>query len=152
MAAGADFSTPNRVDPGVGNINFLGSGSVQAAEGSLTLLAGNSITLGTGFVRTLGGGNINLTAVSGSVNAGSGGLAGQMYGFDFSAVSDVSAGGYETVDPRLTGVSTAAGGNVSITAGQNIASYLPVGTDASDAGSGAFGARQATLPSAPAAR
>jgi filamentous hemagglutinin family protein len=138
MAAGANFATPNRVNPGVGSINFAGNGSLQAAEGSLTLLAGNGITLGSGSIRTVQGGNINLTAVSGTVNTGSG-LASQMHGFDFSAVSAVGAGGYQTVDADLTGVSTAAGGNVSITAGQNIVGYLPGGTEATDAGSGAFG-------------
>ncbi len=129
LEAGRDFTTPNSVLPGLGAIAFQGSGSLQTMDGSINLLAGNSVTVGSGFVRTTGGGSITVDAVSGSINTGTG-----TGGFDFLN------GGY-AVDANLGGISTANGGNVAMTAGQDIISYLPpAGGLQTDAGSGAFGA------------
>ena len=129
LAAGRDFTTPASVIYGTGSILFQGSGSLQSQDGNISLLAGNSITVGSGFVRTMGGGSITANALSGSINTGT--LAN---GFDFLN------GGY-AVDANLGGISTANGGNVNLTAGQDIISFLPSpGGLQTDAGSGAFGA------------
>ena len=138
LAAGRDFSTPNSVMPGVGSILFQTTGTLEANDGSVTLLAGQDVTVANGAVRTVGGGSINVTAVSGDVNSGK-----NQNGFIFMAVSDLSQNNYMTVDPNLGGISTAAGGDVTITAGGDIVSYLPSNSDtklhATDAGTGAFG-------------
>ncbi|MEI6779560.1 MAG: filamentous hemagglutinin N-terminal domain-containing protein [Verrucomicrobiota bacterium] len=128
LCAGRDFSTANTVKPGVGSIAFQGSGSLAAQDGSVTLLAGKDVTVGSGFVRTAGGGSIAVTAVSGSVTTGR-----NPNGYDFLS------GGY-AVNPNLGGMSSANGGEVNITAGLDIISYMPApGNVQTDAGSGAFG-------------
>ena len=128
LEAGRNFSSPGVVTAGLGNISLIGSAGLQTQDGSISLRAGNNVTLGTGYVRTVGGGNIDVTAVSGNVNSGTG-----QNGYDFLPT------GY-SVNANLSGISTAAGGNVSLTSGQDIISYLPVsGGVVTDAGSGAFG-------------
>jgi filamentous hemagglutinin family protein len=129
LEAGRDFTTPGSVVSGLGAIAFQGSGSLSSLDGNINLLAGNSITVGSGFVRTTGGGSITADALSGSINTGT-----SANGFDFLN------GGY-AVDANLGGISTANGGNVTLTAGQDIISFLPApGGVQTDAGSGAFGA------------
>ena len=128
LEAGRDFATRDGLKPGVGSITFSGTGSLQTERGDVTLRAGNHVTVNSGFVRTTGGGDIDVTAVAGTINTGS-----KAAGFRFLPT------GY-AVDPDLGGISTAAGGNVSLTAGTDVLSYLPVaGGVQSDAGSGAFG-------------
>lgn len=138
LTAGRDFSTVDSVTPGSGSILFQTTGSLEAKDGSVTLKAGKDVTVASGFVRTIGGGNIDVTAASGNVNTGTKGN-----GYIFLATDKVSLNDYMQVDPDLGGISTAAGGNVAITAGGNITSYLPRNADAklraTDAGSGAFG-------------
>ncbi len=131
LEAGRDFTsaTPNAVISGSGNIALTGTASLQTQDGGINLLAGRNISIGTGSATTTGGGNITVNAVGGSVNTGTG-----ANGYDFYPT------GYQ-VDPALSGISTVNGGNVSITAGQNITSFLPVPSGIeTDAGSGAFGA------------
>ena len=54
--------------------------------------------------------------------------------------SDTASDPFYTVSPQLGGISTANGGNVTISAGLDVISYLPSGTHVSgDAGTGAFG-------------
>ncbi len=129
LEAGRDFSTPNGVTPGTGIIKLAGSGTLQTQDGSIHLLAGDSITVNTGAVRTMNGGSIDATAVSGSIDTGR-----NANGYNFSST------GY-TVSGNLGGISTGAGGDVMLTAGGDITSFLPTGTSSSptDAGSGAFG-------------
>ncbi len=128
LEAGRDFSHPDGVTPGVGTIALAGSGSVEARNGNVQLLAGNNITVAAGAIRTIAGGNIDTRAVAGSINTGT-----RAVGFRFLPT------GY-SVDPDLGGISTAAGGNVQLTAGLDVTSYLPVaGGTQTDAGSGAFG-------------
>ncbi|HVV72480.1 MAG TPA: filamentous hemagglutinin N-terminal domain-containing protein, partial [Verrucomicrobiae bacterium] len=129
LQAGRNFSSPDAIQPGLGNISFSGTGSLQAQDGNIQLLAGNNITVSSGFVRTIGGGGITAQALSGSINTGN-----RANGFLFLP------SGYG-VDPDLGGISTANGGDVSLSAGQDIISYLPVpGGVQTDGGSGAFGA------------
>jgi hypothetical protein len=140
---------------GGGNINITAtagslndSGSIQTDTGSITVLAGQNVLLdsSSGSVASIvttggwgtdndgnpipiSGGNINVTAVAGSVNAGSD-ANGYTFYQNFYTVYGFSLGG----------ISTAAGGDVNITAGLDIISFLPTGNNtAGDAGSGAFG-------------
>jgi filamentous hemagglutinin family protein len=130
LQAGRNFSSPDGITPGIGSITFQGSGALQAQDGSVSLLAGENVSVGSGFVRTMNGGSIEVTALSGSVNTGT-----RPNGFNFLPISP----GY-IVDPNLGGISTANGGNVSITAGLDITSYLPPASGVpTDGGSGAFG-------------
>ncbi len=152
-------AAPGTVKTGIGNITLNGTSTVQAQDGSISLLAGNNVVVFGGAIRTVGikdvfgnvlknGGNIDVTALSGdvdadanaSVNTGSAGLP----GYDFG--STVSPG--YNVDNLLGGISTAAGGNVNIKAGGNVYSFLPAtsvgnptGGNHTDAGSGAFGSQ-----------
>ncbi len=137
LIAGANFTTPDAanpvgaVNPGTGNINFNSSSSLQTQNGDVSLFAGQSVTLNAGFARTVAGGNIDVFAANGDVNTGSG-----KGGFQFSRT------GYRVDAANLGGVSTAAGGNVNLTAGRNVTSYLPSNNPdigESDGGSGAFG-------------
>ena len=129
LQAGRDFATPSAVTPGVGNIRFAGGSSVEARDGAIDLVAGRNVTVESGFVRTVGGGGITVRAVSGDIDAGT-----RPIGFRFLPT------GY-LVDGDLGGISTANGGNVSLTAGHDIISLLPVDTGFhTDGGSGAFGA------------
>ncbi len=129
LQAGRDFTLADAVRSGVGNISFSGTGSLEAQNGSINLLAGNNLTIASGFVRTIDGGGITARAVAGSINTGT-----RANGFLFRPT------GYE-VDPDLGGISTANGGDVTLTAGQDIISYLPLpGGVQTDGGSGAFGA------------
>mgnify|MGYP000880859048 CR=1 FL=1 len=128
LQAGRDFAAPDTVRSGVGNIAFSGSGSLQAHNGDVRLLAGNNITVGSGFVRTVGGGDIDAHALAGNINTGT-----RPNGFLFRP------DGYE-VDPNLGGISTANGGDVTLRAGQDVIASLPfAGGTQSDGGSGAFG-------------
>ena len=93
---------------------------------------GSQVNSGAGSVTTKNGGNITVTTRYGDVNTGS-----DTAGFDYH--NQVP---YYTVDWSLGGISTAAGGNVTISAGGNVISYLPSGNSsvaAGDAGTGAFG-------------
>ena len=140
LEAGRDFSSssPRAITPGAGNILLNDNCTIQTADGNIKVVAGNSVTLGSGGivtgiangnVMTGGGGNINVQAVAGDVDAGT------------SAAGYIFADSGYAVDPALGGISTASGGNVTIQAGGNIFSALPeTGANASDFGSGAFGA------------
>jgi filamentous hemagglutinin family protein len=131
LEAGRDFSAGEGVlAPGVGNIAFAGSGALDARDGDIRLRAGNHVTVASGHVRTTAGGSIEVEALAGSINTGT-----KPNGFQFQPT------GYG-VHPNLGGVSTAQGGDVTLRAGQDVASFLPVaGGTQSDAGSGAFGAQ-----------
>jgi filamentous hemagglutinin family protein len=143
LEAGRNFSVANTVAPGVpgtaaagtvrsgtGSITLAGTSTIQSQDGSITLLAGSGVTVATGAVRTMGGGSIDVEAVAGSVNAGT-----NPNGYLFNASS------MYTVSSLLGGISTADGGNVNLSAGGNVTSFLPtaVNSSVSDAGSGAFG-------------
>lgn len=122
-------------------IYFTGSAqtgsSLQTVNGDINVYAGKEVQLGwtgsekigtansgIGSITTTGGGNISVTAVSGDVNTGS-----ANFGY---------IGNDTSISSQLGGISTAAGGNVTITAGGNVTSFLPSGSAATDAGSGAF--------------
>jgi len=143
LEAGYNFATGS-VSPGVGTVTVspgggTSFGGVRTAAGNITVLAGNNVTLQgdgglvtgiAGSVMPGGGGNVSVQALSGTVNCGT-----STVGYKFN-------GGLNyTVSTGLGGISTAAGGNVTIQAGQNIVAPLPSGQRAqTDYGSGAFGA------------
>lgn len=125
-----------------------GDNYIQTQNGSIDLWAANEVIVNPALsqyngVRTTGGGSINVVAQYGDVNTG-----GNYNGFDFGQryVGDTSD--YQ-VAQYLGGISTAAGGDVTITAGGNVTSYLPVHTPGQsddayaehDGGAGAFGAQ-----------
>ena len=141
LMAGTEFvptiaqPTPTSGNDGV----YLNDGaSIATQNGNINILAANEVLIASDSaanadgIRTLDGGDIDVTATFGDVNTGA-----NVSGYDYTATAP-----YYTVSTTLGGISTAAGGNVNITAGGNIISYLPSGSDTileADAGTGAFG-------------
>ena len=128
-----------------GGIGLYGSGSIQTSAGAITLVAAEDIQVSYfGSVTTIGGGSINVDALGGSVNttvAPKDAVA-VHGGYTFSSLGK----GYTVDGSNLGGISTAAGGDVNIVAGQDVISYLPAagsnpGVDytVGDTGCGAFG-------------
>ena len=140
LQAGYNFAN-NSINYGVGSIylngglGMTGSGSIQTAGGNIDLQAGQDILVGSGFVRTTGGGSVSAWASAGDINTGT-----YDYGYVYNSASSRNATYYQ-VDPNYGtgGLSTEAGGDVTLIAGGNVTSYLPGGSDTSDAGTGAFG-------------
>jgi filamentous hemagglutinin family protein len=143
LDAGYNFAN-NTVNPGVGNIflnggtGLKGGGSIQTASGDVNLIAGQSITVGKGFVNTTGGGDIMAHALKGDINTGT-----FAQGYVFQSASVPSQGYHVDFSKGLGGMSTAAGGNVSLTAGGNVISLLPGSGGVNDGttGSGAYGSQ-----------
>ncbi|HEY1786641.1 MAG TPA: hypothetical protein VGJ73_00730, partial [Verrucomicrobiae bacterium] len=151
LKAGAAFvPTVGQPRPGSGSdgIYVDGAAYIESENGNVNLWAANEIQVGwsdvgtpsdlgvanagSGSITTIRGGNINATTMYGDVNTGSG-----TGGFIYTSVAPY----YRIVG--LGGISTAAGGNVTITAGGNVVSYTPTSSDpsiGSDPGTGAFGA------------
>ena len=132
LQAGVNFSSGS-VQSGTGNIFLNGgsgktlNGTVQTAGGSIAMTAGESILVGAGAIRTTGGGAINLTALAGDINAGT-----ANGGYQFSIFG-------ATVSPTLGGIATAAGGNVTLQAGDDIISVPTVPANQPPGASGAYG-------------
>jgi len=130
--AGYDFRR-GEVQPGVGGIYFAGSGSLEAANGSVRLTAGSEVLVNAGFVRTVGGGDIQVQALSGDIDTGT-----KSGGFRFGTAGS----GYEVDVRNLGGISTGAGGSVTLAAGRDVRSYRPtLQGNHGDGGAGAFGAQ-----------
>ena len=124
---------------------------IQSQNGDINLWAANEIqvgwmgaanlpaqpNLGAGSITTINDGNITATTLYGDVNTGSNPNGFSNYG---------NTAPYDTVSSDLGGISTAAGGNITIAAGGDVISYTPADTTATptalqgDAGTGAFGA------------
>ena len=138
-----------RPTAGSDGIYLQGNSYIQTLNGNIKLWAANEIIINPGApyaqntgavgnngIRTRNGGSIDVTAQFGDVNTG-GNFNGYLFG--------QSAAPYYKVSPNLGGISTAAGGDVTITAGGNITSFLPVQSDYKsaqyDGGTGAFGAQ-----------
>ncbi|MBI3870617.1 MAG: filamentous hemagglutinin N-terminal domain-containing protein [Verrucomicrobia bacterium] len=133
LKAGADFAHNKDILPGVGTVLLQANATIQASDGSIGIQAGQDVTVQTGAIRTTAGGSIAVEAVSGAINTGSN-EKGYTFSDDEPAISVNAA--------ELGGISTAAGGNVELSAGTDVLSYFPSGFGSShaDAGSGAFGA------------
>jgi hypothetical protein len=142
-------STPTSGSDG---IYLDGAAYIQTQNGNISLWAANevqtgwmgtgtgSVNGGTGSITTAAGGNIAVTAQYGDVNTGSD-ANGFLYKQPTGLHHNILVPPYYTVSPSLGGISTAAGGNVTINAGGNVLSYLPAGTESDDAGTGAFGSQ-----------
>ena len=140
LEAGYNFAT-GHVVPGVGNVTLYDYSEILTAAGNINVVAGNSVWLeyggivtgiANGSVISGLGGNISVQALAGDVNCGSG-LAGYLF---------YNTGVGYAVDPYLSGISTASGGNVTIQAGGGITATMPLSGQGveEDAGAGAFGA------------
>jgi filamentous hemagglutinin family protein len=149
LMAGVNNFTTGTVQPGAGNI-FLnggpglgGGGSIQMGSGNgvspaINLVAGQDITVGSGYVITTGGGSISAHALAGNIDTGS-----DAQGYHFESGVDSLNQAYD-FSQGLGGISTAAGGDVTLIAGGNVTSYLPassVNPDTYTAGSGAYGSQ-----------
>ena len=119
---------------GYDRIYLNGGASLQTQNGNIDLYAANEVIVGSGAIRTVGGGNIDVTTEYGNVNSGTG-----TFGFNYLPTAP-----YFTPSPLLSGISTAAGGNVNINAGGDVNSFsaeqVVSGTSMwGDPGTGAFG-------------
>ena len=136
LLAGYNF-TQNKVVSGSSSILLNGNSSIQAAAGNISLTAADNIAVGSGFVITTGGGSVNVHALTGGINTGT-----DAQGYTFIPNATTLASAY-SLSGGLGGISTAAGGNVNLTAGGNITSYLPAGAtgqaQTETAGAGAYG-------------
>jgi filamentous hemagglutinin family protein len=125
-------------------IYLKGNSFIQTQNGNISLWAANEIIVQNGAVRTLGGGSISATAEFGNVNTGNN-LYGYIFGQLQQSLNNNLPPFYQVDTTRLGGISTAAGGDVTITAGGNVTSYLPTQQNHDDnnsvfcAGTGAFG-------------
>lgn len=153
VGTGWDINLNSGLLQTAGGIYLKGASTIQAQDGDINLFASKEVIVNSGAIRTVSGGNISVTAVSGDVNTGT-----NPNGYNFGLNTFNLAGNpYYTVNAaNLGGISTAAGGNVTITAGKNVVSGLPTQTDWAsgasqtdplyynpkfDGGSGAFGAQ-----------
>ncbi len=157
LAAGYNFAN-NTINSGIGNIYLNGgnglttSGSIQTSGGDINLFAGQSILLASqnnhskniasGSVFTTGGGSIFAYALAGNIDAGTsnGGTSSTTQTSDYN-FTDTGA----TPNPLLGGISTAAGGNVTLIAGNNIDSTPVVPSGKWPGASGTYGAGDVTI-------
>ena len=146
MTAGASLPVGTLPAAGMDGIYLNGNAYLQTRDGGVNLQAANEVIVNSGAVRTIGGGSISVTTLYGDVNTGS-----SISGFNyiknapyFTPFSVNPFLGTVGTSSSLGGISTAKGGNVTISAGGNVVSYLPTGTGVAatgDAGTGAFGSQ-----------
>jgi filamentous hemagglutinin family protein len=157
LDAGYNFAN-NSINAGTGNIYLNGgsgqtqNASIQTSAGSINLFAGQSILLASqnnhskqivsGPVFTTGGGNIFAQAVNGDIDAGTsnGGTSSTSQSSDYNFTDTGAA-----PNPVLGGISTKAGGNVTLIAGHNIDSTPVVPSRQWPGASGAYGAGDVTI-------
>ena len=157
LYAGYIFNGVNSgtVQSGAGNIYLNGgsgqtkNGTIELSAGNINLFAGQSIlvapmssTVVSGSIFTTGGGNIFADALAGDIIAGTanGGTSGNSQTTDYN----FSNTGF-TPNLFLGGISTAAGGNVTLIAGGNIDSTPIVPSKQAPGASGAYGAGDVTV-------
>ncbi len=142
------------IQSGTGNIYLNGGsglttvGTIQLSAGDINLFAGQSILVApansqvvSGSVFTTGGGNIFADALAGDVIAGtSNGGNGTLQTSDY--YFDATGSRPNTV---LGGISTAAGGNVTLIAGHNIDSTPIVPSKQAPGASGTYGSGDVTV-------
>ena len=112
--------------------NGTGTGTIQLAGGSINLWAGESILVGSGSVFTTGGGSIFADALAGDINAGTYNGNATTGDYSFRSFGSIPS----TV---LGGISTAAGGNITLVAGDDVISTPTVLSGQWAGASGAFG-------------
>ncbi len=128
LMAGTQATSKSQVTSGNDGIYLNGNAYLQTANGDIHLYAANEVIVNSGAIRTVGGGNIDVTAEYGNVNSGINTL-----GYDYLTTAP-----YYKPDPNLGGISTAAGGNVTIHAGGDVISFPATTVAAGDPGTGAF--------------
>lgn len=109
------------------------NGTVQTAAGGISMTAGQSILVGSGSVYTTGGGSITMDAVAGDINAGT-----KNGGYQFSISG-------ATPSATLGQIATAAGGNVTLQAGDDIISTPTVPSGQAPGATGAYGTEPGNL-------
>ena len=129
LTAGTQVTSQSQVTLNNDGIYLNGGAYLQTQSGDIILDAANEVIVGSGAVRTIGGGNIDVTAQYGNVNTGT-----SANGFNY-----LTSAPYYTPASSLGGISTAAGGNVTINAGNNVISFPTTTVAAGDPGTGAFG-------------
>jgi len=154
LYAGYNFNS-GAVQSGTGNIYLNGgsglatAGTIQLAAGDINLFAGQNILVAplnsqvvSGSIFTTGGGSIFADALAGNIVAGTsnGGAtsSGQTSDYNFT-------GSGARPNPFLGGISTGAGGNVTLIAGGNIDSTPIVPSRQAAGASGTYGAGNVTL-------
>jgi filamentous hemagglutinin family protein len=149
LDAGYDFNN-NVIQSGVGNIYLNGgsglsqNGMIQLSAGSVNLLAGQSILVGSGSVFTTGGGSIYADALDGDINAGTSNGSSTSGGTQTSDYLFTASG--SRPNAILGGISTAAGGDVTLIAGNNVVSVPTVPSSSQWPGaSGTYGAGNVTI-------
>jgi len=160
LDAGYNFAS-QAVQSGVGNIYLNGGsglttmGTIQLAAGDINLVAGQSILVApmgskalSGSIFTTGGGNIFAYAMAGDIIAGTSnggtGYGGSAQTSDYNFTGD----GYvpnPDIGGILGGISTAAGGNVTLIAGNNIDSTPIVPRAQAPGASGTYGSGNVTI-------
>ncbi|MDB6031754.1 MAG: Filamentous hemagglutinin family outer membrane protein [Verrucomicrobiales bacterium] len=140
LSAGTDFTVPLLAGDPAGSIylnggkGLNGDGTIETSDGSISLFAKNEIQLGSGAVRTSAGGSINVTAVSGDVDAGT-----SLDSLQYAPRTGTTIGRNPDGSLKLGGIATAFGGDVNIQAGRDILSFTPM--------SGAYGGGNVQLTS-----
>jgi filamentous hemagglutinin family protein len=138
LSAGGNFQPNSAVSAGNGGVyfsQFSQSSYIASLNGDIDIEAFNEVQVGEGGISTYGGGNIFVDTLMGDINCGTSPL-----GYKFSGKTGNSLNAYTLGGGiEVGGISTAAGGNVTLSAGQNVISLLPPSRSGSDAGSGAFG-------------
>jgi filamentous hemagglutinin family protein len=147
LKAGTELTSAAQRVSGQDGVYLQGSAYIQTQNGNISIWAGNEVLLPLGSaqavvnsgIRTLNGGSVSVSTLYGDVNCGD-----NPAGYLFQGTAPYYTVSTDTSsDLGLGGISTAAGGNVSINAGRNVYSYLGVSTSGAtaggDAGSGAFG-------------
>jgi filamentous hemagglutinin family protein len=143
------------ISPGTGNIYLNGGsglnagGSIELAAGDINLYAGQSILVAplgsqvvSGSIFTTGGGNIFAYAAAGDIVAGTsnGSRNGNTQTTDYNFTTSGA-----TPYPYLGGISTAAGGNVTLIAGDDVDSTPIVPSRQAPGASGTYGAGAVTV-------
>jgi filamentous hemagglutinin family protein len=149
LDAGYNFGN-NTIQSGVGNIYLNGgsglsqNGTIQLFAGSVNLLAGQSILVGSGSVFTTGGGSIYADALAGDINAGTSNGSSTSGGTQTSDYLFTASG--SRPNAILGGISTAAGGDVTLIAGDDVVSVPTVPSSSQWPGaSGTYGAGNVTV-------
>jgi filamentous hemagglutinin family protein len=149
LDAGYNFGS-STIQSGVGNIYLNGgsglsqNGTIQLFAGSVNLLAGQSILVGSGSVFTTGGGSIYADALGGDINAGTSNGSSTSGGTQTSDYLFTASG--SRPNAILGGISTAAGGDVTLIAGNNVVSVPTVPSSSQWPGaSGTYGAGNMTI-------
>ena len=134
----------------VGNIYLNGgsglsqNGAIQLSAGSVNLSAGQSILVGSGSVFTTGGGNIYADALDGDINAGTSNGSSTSGGTQTSDYLFTGSG--SRPNAFLGGISTRAGGDVTLIAGDDVVSVPTVPSNSQWPGaSGTYGAGNVTI-------